>query len=190
MMEENLLQRERRFYFSTFELILICLFSALVVVAKIVLRFPIRIPGHSGVFWMALLVVARSTVPKWGALSLVGLTSGLLAAFLGLGDKGAIYTFFSYLATGVVVDLCAGFLRGVETPLPAVLSGIAGNVAKMLTKAVLSACLGIPAGFLAFGLASTFATNAMSGGLGGVLGYLTLRALRAAGFFVYLAERR
>ena len=82
-------------YLSTFQLILLALFSALVVVAKIALRLPLQLPGHSGIFWMAIVVVAAGVVPKRGAASLVGLTSGILAAFLGLGDFGALNTFLS-----------------------------------------------------------------------------------------------
>ena len=176
--------------FSTFELILLALFSSLVVVSKIVLRLPLRLPGHSGVFWMAILIVARGLVPKPGALSLVGLTSGLLAAFLGLGDQGAIDTFLSYLTSGVAVDVMALFLGGVNNVVVAGLTGIVGNVAKMLAKAAMAVLFQIPAGFIAFGLLYSFITNSVAGALGGVLGWLILRALRQAGFFAYLAEKR
>jgi hypothetical protein len=177
-------------YFTTFELILLALCSALVVVTKIVLHLPLRLPGHSGVFWMAILVVARGLVPKPGALSLVGLTSGLLAAFLGLGDLGPIYTFFSYLASGVVVDLVALFLGKVDNVVVAVMAGTMGNVAKLLVKFGLSAALQIPAGFLALGMLFSFLTNVVAGALGGAVGWLILRALRKAGFFAYLEEKR
>ena len=177
-------------YFSTFELILLALFSSLVVVSKIVLHLPVRLPGHSGVFWMAILIVARGLVPKPGALSLVGLTSGLLAAFMGLGDMGPIYTFFSYLASGVAVDRVAWFLGGMDNLVVAGLVGIVGNVAKMLVKLAIAALMQIPAGFVAMGLLFSFVTNTVAGALGGVLGWLVLRALRRAGFFAYLAEKR
>ena len=177
-------------YFSTFELILLALFSSLVVVSKIVLHLPVRVPGHSGVFWMAILIVARGLVSKPGALSLVGLTSGLLAAFMGLGDLGPIYTFFSYLASGVAVDLVAWFLGGVDNLVAAGLVGIVGNVAKMLVKLAVAALMQIPAGFVAMGLLVSFVTNTAAGALGGVLGWLILRALKRAGFFAYLAEKR
>ncbi len=180
----------RKRYFTTFELILLALFSALVVVDKIVLHLPLDIPGHSGLTWMAILVVARGLVPKTGALSLLGLTSGLLAAFLGLGDLGAIYTVFSYLASGVGVDLIGLFLGGVENIVAAGLAGIVGNVAKMLTKTAMAVLLQIPAGFVALGLLYSFFTNLVAGLLGGLLGWLVLRALRRAGFFVYLEEKR
>ncbi len=180
----------RQRYFSTFELILLALFSALVVVDKIVLHLPLNLPGHSGVTWMAILVVARGLVPKTGALTLVGLTSGLLAAFMGLGDLGAIYTILSYLASGIGVDLIALFLGGVDNAIAASLAGIVGNVAKMLTKTAMAMFLQIPAGFIALGLLYSFITNLVAGLLGGLLGWLILRALKRAGFFVFLEEKR
>ena len=88
-------------YFSTFQLILIAFFAALVVVAKIALRTPLQLPGHSGVFWMAILIVSTQVIPRRGSVSLVGLTSGILAAFLGLGDFGALNTLLSYTLAGV-----------------------------------------------------------------------------------------
>jgi uncharacterized membrane protein len=181
---------ERRSRFSTFELSLLALFSALIVAAKIGLRFPIRVPGHSGVFWMALAVVALGIVPKLGAGSIVGLTSALLAVFLGLGDQGAVYTLFSYLVLGVVSDLVARFLGGVHKPVPATLVGAVGNASKMLVKTLMASLLGIPGGFLAVGLLYSFATNLAMGAIGGFLGYLILEALRKAGFFAYLEEKR
>ena len=64
-------------YFSTFQLILLALLSALVVVAKIALRTPLQLPGHSGIFWMAIIIVGARIVPKPGAASMIGITSGL-----------------------------------------------------------------------------------------------------------------
>ena len=70
-------------YFSTFQLILLALFSSLVIVAKIALRTPIQLSGHSGIFWMAIIIVGARVVPKLGASSIIGITSGLLASFMG-----------------------------------------------------------------------------------------------------------
>jgi hypothetical protein len=83
-------------YFSTFQLLLLALFSALVVVAKIALRTPLQLSGHSGIFWMAIIIVGSKVVPKRGAASMIGITSGLLASFLGLGDFGAMITLLYY----------------------------------------------------------------------------------------------
>jgi hypothetical protein len=177
-------------YFSTFELILLVLLSAVVVVAKIALRLPLQLPGHSGIFWMAIVIVATGIVPKRGAASLVGLTSGILSAFLGLGDLGALNTFVSYAAVGIGVDLAAWLLHNVENPLTAALVGMWGHMAKFLVKWGFSTLSGAPAGFVALGLARSIAGYIIFGALGGLLGALTLAALRKAGFFAYLAEKR
>lgn len=177
-------------YFSTFQLILMALFAALVVVAKIALRLPLQLPGHSGLFWVAILVVASQVVPKPGSTSLVGLTSGLLAAFLGLGDFGALDTLLSYTLAGVGVDLALLLLRNPENLVVAALVGVTGHLAKFLVKWLIGMISGAPLGFVALGLARSLLSYIVFGALGGLLGGLTLIALRKAGFFAYLAEKR
>ena len=177
-------------YFSTFELILLTLFSALIVVAKIALRFPIQMPGHSGLFWMAIVIVAAGVVPKRGAVSLVGLSSGILAAFLGLGDFGALNTWLSYTMVGVGTDLALWLLQDPENFVVAGLSGALGHTAKFLVKWLMGVISGAPLGFVALGLVWSLFTYLLFGALGGILGALTLRALRKAGFFAYLAEKK
>jgi hypothetical protein len=177
-------------HFSTFALILLALFAALVVVAKIALRMPIQMPGHTGIFWMAIVIVAAGVVPKLGAASIVGLTSGILAGFLGMGDFGALNTFLSYTAVGVGTDLALLLLRDPENPVNAALSASLGHMGKFLVKWTLSALTGAPAGFIALGLARALVGYIIFGALGGLLGGLTLKALRKAGFFAYVAEKR
>ena len=180
----------KKFYFSTFELILLTLFSALVVVAKIALRFPIQMPGHSGVFWMAIIIVAVGIVPKRGTASLVGLSSGILAAFLGMGDFGALNTWLSYTMVGVGTDLALWLLENPENLLVASLTGALGHTAKFLVKWMFGILSGAPLGFVALGLIWSLFTYLIFGAIGGALGALTLRALRKAGFFAYLMEKR
>jgi len=60
----------------------------------------------------------------------------------------------------------------------------------MLIKLAMALVLQIPAGFVALGLLFSFLSNAIAGVIGGVLGWLVLRALKRAGFFAYLAEKR
>ncbi len=180
----------KKYYFTTFELILLALFSALVVVAKIALKFPVQIPGHSGLFWMAIVIVAAGIVPKRGATSLVGLSSGILAAFLGMGDFGALNTLLSYTMVGVGTDLALWLLQDPENVLVGALVGALGHMGKFLVKWILGMITGAPLGFIALGLAWSLLNYLVFGALGGMLGALTLRALRKAGFFTYLAEKR
>ena len=177
--------------FSTFQLILLALFAALIVVAKIALRLPLQLPGHSGIFWMAITIVAAGVVPKRGAASLVGLTSGIIAAFLGLGDFGALNTLLSYTMVGVGTDLALWLLGGrPENLIVAPLAATYGHLGKFLVKWGLGALTGAPVGFIALGLVRAILGYVIFGALGGLLGGLTLKALRRAGFFAYLAEKR
>lgn len=176
--------------FSTFQLILLALFAALVVVGKIALRLPLQLTGHSGVFWMAIVVVAAGVVPKRGAASLVGVTSGIIAAFLGMGDLGALNTFLSYSMLGVGVDVALVFLGNPETLLVATLAGTFGHLAKFLVKWGFAVVSGAPAGFVALSQIRAIVGYIVFGALGGLLGGLALRALRRAGFFDYIAEKR
>lgn len=178
-------------YFSTFQLILLALFAALVVVAKIGLRTPLQLSGHSGIFWMAIIVVAASVVPKTGASSIVGLTSGIIAAFFGLGDFGPLNTFLSYTVIGVGSDLVL-FLLGGKTDhiVVAILVGIFGHFGKFLVKWAFGVVSGAPVGFIALGLIRSIFGYVIFGAIGGFLGWLTLKALHRAGFFAYIAEKK
>jgi hypothetical protein len=178
----------RRPYFSTFELLLLALFAALVVVGNVALRLPVKMPGHSGVVWMAVLVTSRGVVPKRGAAATVGLLSGVLAAFIGVGDKGGLDTFASYAAAGVAVDAVVAL--GPASALTAAVAGLAGNLAKLGVKVLLELWIGIPTGFLVVGRSFPAATHAVFGLAGGYLGFLVLGALRRAGLFTYLAGKR
>lgn len=181
----------KKTYFSTFQLILLALFSALVVVAKIALRTPLQLSGHSGIFWMAIVIVGARVVPKPGAASMIGVTSGILAGFLGLGDFGVLNTFLSYAMLGVVADLILWVLGGdAENLVVAVLAGTLGHMAKFLVKWIFGLITGAPLGFVALGLLKAIIGYIVFGALGGFLGWLTIKALRKAGFFAYMAEKR
>jgi len=177
-------------YFSTFQLIMLALFSALVVVAKVALRLPLQMSGHSGIFWMAIIIVAAGVVPRRGAATLVGLTSGILSAFLGLGDFGALNTLLSYTAVGLGTDLALLLLRDPTQPVMAMLAAALGHVSKFLVKWGMGVITGAPVGFVALGLARALLNYVIFGALGGLLGCLTLAALRKAGFFAYIGEKR
>ena len=178
-------------YFSTFQLILLALFSALVIVAKIALRTPLQLSGHSGIFWMAIIVVGARVVPKPGAASVIGVTSGVLASFLGLGDFGALNTFLSYAVIGLGSDLVLWLLGGnPENLVVAILIGIFGHLGKFLVKWAFGLITGAPLGFVALGLLRAIIGYIVFGAIGGFLGWLTLKALHRAGFFAYLAEKR
>jgi len=119
------------------------------------------------------------------------LTSGIIAAFLGMGDFGALNTFLSYTMVGVCTDLALLLLgRNPENVVVAVLAATFGHMGKFLVKWGLGVLTGAPVGFVALGLLRALVGYVVFGALGGLLGALTLKALRRAGFFGYLAEKR
>jgi hypothetical protein len=99
-------------------------------------------------------------------------------------------TFLSYTAVGVGADLALLLLRDRENLLVTTVAAVMGHLGKFLVKWGLGALTGAPVGFVALGLAKAFAGYVVFGALGGLLGGLTLKALRKAGFFAYLAEKR
>lgn len=177
-------------YFSTFELLLLGMMAALVVIGNLALRLPIRMPGHSGIVWMALLVTARAIVPKVGAAATAGLLSGVIASLAGIGDKGALDTVLSYTAAGVGVDAVAAAADPSRQAVACVIAGVVGNLSKLGVKVLLELWIGIPTGFVLVGRAFPTLTHALFGLVGGYLGFLVISALRRAGFFAYLAEKR
>jgi hypothetical protein len=113
-----------------------------------------------------------------------------LAAFLGMGDFGALNTLLSYTLVGIGTDLAFWLLQSPENIVAAMLAGAIGHLGKFLVKWVLGMVSGAPLGIVALGLAWSLVNYTGWGALGGLLGALTLKALRRAGFFSYLAEKR
>jgi hypothetical protein len=139
---------------------------------------------------MAIIIVGAGIVPKKGAASLIGLTSGIIAAFLGMGDFGAINTFLSYTMIGVITDLALLFLGSPENILVGVVAAVLGHVSKFVVKWGFGLVTGAPIGFVTMGLAWSALWYVVWGAVGGLLGVLTLRALRRAGFFSFMEGKR
>ncbi len=182
--------RRHRWRYSSFELLLLGMFAALVVASHVALRLPVHMPGHQGIVWMALLVIARAAVPRPLAASTAGMLSGLMAALAGIGDHGPLITFLSYTAAGAGVDAVALLAGAPSGWLACALAGMVGNLAKLGVKTLLEIWIGIPTGFVVLGRLYPALTHIAFGLAGGYLGYLALRALRRAGYFDVLAEKR
>ena len=156
----------------------LALIAALLVGTKIVLNLPLRLPGHSGIFWMAYLVVGRGLVRRRGAGTMLGLVSGLLAVLI-VGGREGLLVWVKYFAPGVVMDLGAAISRErLDSAVLATLVGAVANAAKLTASLVVSLILGIPAGYLAVGLGLAAVSHVVFGAIGGWLGALVLRTLR------------
>lgn len=175
---------------STFQWLLIGMFAALLVAVRIALHLPIKIPGHSGVAWMAVLLTASAVVSRRGAATATGMLAGFIAIFVGLGDRGALVTWLSYAAAGIGVDAVRSLTGGRESIGSFAMAGLAGNLAKLGVKIAIELAAGIPVGFIVVGRLYASLSHAAFGLLGGALGFAVVQALRRAGYFAYLEGRR
>ena len=167
--------------FAAREIVLIALISAMVVLAKVFFKTPIRVPGHSGVIWMGLYVIGRGVVPRTGAGTVIGVVSGILATVMNPGTSGLLVG-VKYLTSGVVLDIVAFLSRErLDNPVVGVIAGTLAHLAKLSANLGVALLLGLPAGFIALGLGYSAVTHVIFGALGGLLGALVLARLRRHG---------
>ncbi len=175
---------------TTRELTALALISSLIVLGKSLFRLPIHVPGHSGIFWMALLVVGRGVVRRPTAGTLMGFVSGVLALALAPGREGALVA-VKYLAAGAAVDAYLALIGGrLTSVVAAVVVGAVSNTAKLVTSLLLGFALGVPGGYIAVGLGLATITHIAFGGLGGLLGSLVLDRLAKTGLPQFVGLRR
>jgi hypothetical protein len=163
--------------FSTREMLVLALTAALIVAAKAALRVPLKIPGHSWLLVIAVLVLARGLVRKPWAGTLLGLVSGLAVTFLVPASEGP-FVWAKYLAAGAALDLAAPVIKGrFDDPMLAGLAGGFALMCKLVVDTGVSLAMGIPPAYVAVGLGLAATTHAVFGLLGGALGALVLRRL-------------
>jgi hypothetical protein len=169
--------RKRRL-FTTQDLVVLALFAALVALSKVVLRMPLHVPGHSGITWMAILLVGRGLVRRPWAGTVLGFVSGIIAVAV-VGGREGLLLWLKYLAPGAMMDLAALMSREhLGHPFVGAVAGAMANAAKLVTSLLVSLALGVPTGYLALGLGLSATTHVVFGALGGWLGTLVLRLLR------------
>ncbi len=168
----------KRQLFTTQDLVVLALFAALVALSKVVLRMPLHVPGHSGITWMAILLVGRGLVRRPWAGTVLGFVSGIIAVAV-VGGREGLLLWLKYLAPGAMMDLAALMSREhLGHPFVGAVAGAIANAAKLVTSLLVSLALGVPTGYLALGLGLSATTHVVFGALGGWLGTLVLRLLR------------
>ncbi len=168
----------RQRLFTTQDLVILALFAALIALSKVVLRMPIHVPGHSGITWMAILLVGRGLVRRPWAGTVLGFVSGVIAVAV-VGGREGLLLWLKYLAPGAMMDLVALLTaERLGNPFVGAVAGAAANTAKLVTSLLVSLALGIPTGYLALGLGLSATTHVVFGALGGWLGTVVLRLLR------------
>jgi hypothetical protein len=168
--------------FSLKDLVLIAVMAAagiavkpLVVPLAHLVSAPLLIPGGAlaGGLYMMWLVIALGLTGKYGTGALVGLTQGILVMITGIAGSHGIMSLVSYTMPGVIMDLGLWLIRHrLCCRNCAFLAGILANITgTVMVNLIFFRLPGIP-------LALSMAAAAFSGGLGGLLAWQTLLALR------------
>ena len=168
--------------FSIRDLIIVSAMAALGLAVKAVVSPLIRlvsaslfIPGGAlaGGIYMMWLVLSVGITGKRGTATLTGLVQGILAILTGIGGAQGLFSLVSYTLPGLAVDLWLLISRHRACCLPcAFISCILANIVG--TTAVNLAFFRLPLIPLLLSLAAA----ALSGGLGGVLTWNLLLALK------------
>ena len=152
------------------EVLILLGLGALAVVLHAALDAPLKLPGHQGLVWMALLVVGRATSRRrWAAsISSVGAAGLSSLPFWGFSDP---FIWLIYLLPGLVMDLTYGLGKPFQQKawFLAVVAGLA-HAAKPLARVGISTVIGWPYGSLLFGLAVPLGYHVAFGLVGGLLG--------------------
>lgn len=147
-------------------------------------RWPLGVPGHHGIEWMAFLLFGRLSASERWAASVVALAAA--GSHLGLDQIFSLgrdlKTPGLYLATGAAIDLLHGF--AARRLAPALFGALAGGLAFLLKPAVTLAAVQLmqaKAGMFRNGIWYPFLTHfvfGLIGGLGGALLWLSVQRLR------------
>lgn len=168
--------------FSTGQITVIALVAVLVVIAKTVLRLPIKVPGHAGVLWIAALIVGRAAVRRPGAGTLMGLLGGTLVAIMQPSDAGLVFTVAKYVIPGIILDVLAPLFGERFDLVPfAMVAGAAAHAGKVLIDFVQGYAAGLRGPLLFAGLTWELLLHIAFGALGGLIAALLLRTLLRAG---------
>ncbi len=168
-------------YFSLNDVVLLSMLAALVFALRLYLRIPMHLPGKSGIFWVVPIIVGIGIVGKPGSGAYIGLLSGVLAALFGMGDNGVLEG-INYLVMGTAIDAGAFLFRGrLDNLLIGIFLGMLGNLAKMASNSYIDVSMGVPAAYVVVGMAMTFGTHALFGGIGGGISAILLGRLYKSG---------
>lgn len=168
--------------FTARDLVLIAVFAALGIAVKPIvvplahlLSAPLLIPAGAaaGGLYMMWLVVGAGVVGKPGAATLIALVQALLVMLTGVVGSHGAFSLVSYTAPGIAMDLALLLVGHRACCLRCCfLAGIVANVTGTLMVSLIF--FRLPA----LPLALTLCTAALSGGVGGVLAWQVVKALR------------
>ena len=158
------------------EIALLLGLGALAVLAHVSVHLPLKLPGHHGLEWMALLMFGRTLSAERHAAATIALSSAGLATLPAFGLNEP-YIGLGYLLTGLAVDACYRWWRQPGAWTLGALAGLA-HLAKPLWKWAAVQGLGLQFGSITAGVAWTLGCHLAFGFVGGMAGAAAGVALR------------
>jgi hypothetical protein len=152
--------------------------GALTTVAKGI-SLPLGIPGHSGLFWLGVMVAGRTFVRRNGAATLMGASVAFWVyplAFMhlpdGLATNGLFYNLGLYGGTGLALDLLARLPKvNIRNPLGAVFCGAMAHLVKFGFIFVPTLFSPVVRHFMFFGTLKSAGLHVLFGAGAGLLGW-------------------
>lgn len=168
--------------FTVFDLIIMAIVAALGIAMKPVIvplvhivTGPLFIPGGAiaGGFYMMWIVIGAGLVGKRGAATIIALVQAILVLAVGVVGTHGIVSLATYLAPGIAVELLYIITRQKgDNIFSCFFAGMVANLAgTVLSNFVFFKLPLIP-------LLLTLAGGALSGGLGGLIAYAVIRAVK------------
>ena len=167
-------------YFTLNEIALMSLMGAIIFVMKMALRMPLHIPGHTGIFLVIPVIVGVAIIRKFGSGTYIGIVSGILISFFGIGGMH-VFDIFQYTAFGASIGLVGYLLqyRFDSTPV-SILAGITGSISGMLVNFAVHLAIGVPFVVVVVSAGISSVSHLIFGALGGLIsGYLVIRLIKA-----------
>lgn len=152
------------------EALLLLGLGAVIVTMVKVFDFSLGLPGHTGVQWLALLLIGRSTSNYRWAASVSGVGSAVvsLMPFWGFGDP---LKWLSFLLVAIALDVMFNlFTRWQHAVLFLTVIGGLAHAVKPLSRALISPITGLHYTSLLTGVVYPTATHLLFGLIGAFIG--------------------
>ena len=149
------------------QLMLLCALGIAGVVLHVTFHLPLKLPGHHGLEWMAILMFARCVSPlKWSASITAG-SAAMVSTLPVWGFSEPLVPLF-YLLPGVVLDIGYRFVPGARASV--LWLGVIAYACKPVSRYFIAALTDLHFGSLAGGLAVPLSTHLIFGVVGGLAG--------------------
>jgi hypothetical protein len=156
--------------------------AVLIIAVRAALRLHLKIPGHSMLFTLFFLLLARGCVRNKLAASFTALLAGIMALILGMG-KGGPLILIRYLLPAMVVDAVAIVLADTlfRSVLLCVLTAVLAASTRFLSDAAMDLLTGMDFSVMIRHAGLQTASNMVFGGIGALGVPAVLRKLSAFG---------